>query len=372
VTLFRDYHAWCPYCQKVWLWLEEKRVPYKIQKITMFCYGDKEAWYKKKVPSGMLPAIEIDGQIVTDSDQVLFALEDHFGPLHRSMEDPSVMTARKLERDLFRAWCEWLCRPQQPSREERAKQQVLQTVCEVEKALASTPGPFFLDEFSTADVIFTPYIERMGASLFYYKGYTLRDARSNPNIAAWFDALEARETYLGTQSDYHTHCHDLPPQMGGCYENAERQQQQNMRLVDQGPWSEIPDTNVPEPDDSREGALHRCIKHKDNIIRVNPTRDKSAVDEALRCALTHMMTGEQVQPPPGSDTSLRYICDRVSVPRDMPIWSARHLRQALETTAALAGSGRGPAIPIEHRRDQDPAPFVKQSSSTKTLIGRVC
>ena len=25
VTLFRDNHAWCPYCQKVWMFLEEKR-----------------------------------------------------------------------------------------------------------------------------------------------------------------------------------------------------------------------------------------------------------------------------------------------------------------------------------------------------------
>ena len=22
VTLYRDYHAWCPYSQKVWFWLE--------------------------------------------------------------------------------------------------------------------------------------------------------------------------------------------------------------------------------------------------------------------------------------------------------------------------------------------------------------
>ena len=49
VTLFRDNHAWCPYCQKVWLWLEEMRVPYRVEKVTMFCYGEKEAWYKRKV-----------------------------------------------------------------------------------------------------------------------------------------------------------------------------------------------------------------------------------------------------------------------------------------------------------------------------------
>ena len=35
VTLYRDHHAWCPYCQKVWLWLEERQVPYRIRKVTM-------------------------------------------------------------------------------------------------------------------------------------------------------------------------------------------------------------------------------------------------------------------------------------------------------------------------------------------------
>jgi glutathione S-transferase len=29
----------------------------------MFCYGEKEAWYTKKVPSGMLPAVELDGPL---------------------------------------------------------------------------------------------------------------------------------------------------------------------------------------------------------------------------------------------------------------------------------------------------------------------
>ena len=36
-----------------------------------------------------------------------------------------------------------------------------------------------------------------------------------PNIEAWFEALEKRPTYLGTRSDFYTHVHDLPPQLGG-------------------------------------------------------------------------------------------------------------------------------------------------------------
>ena len=79
VTLFRDHHAWCPYCQKVWLWLEFRRVPYRIRKVTMRCYGPKEPWFTAKVPSGMLPALELDGRLLTESDRILEALEHAFG-----------------------------------------------------------------------------------------------------------------------------------------------------------------------------------------------------------------------------------------------------------------------------------------------------
>ena len=60
----------------------------------------------------------------------------------------------------------------------------------------------------------------MNASLFYYKGFLLRNKDEFPHLANWFAALETRPVYLGTQSDFHTHVHDLPPQMGGCYENG--------------------------------------------------------------------------------------------------------------------------------------------------------
>jgi len=63
IKLYRDHAAWCPYCHKVWLQLEEKRVPYRIEKINMRCYGDKPAAFLSKVPSGLLPVLEVDGQV---------------------------------------------------------------------------------------------------------------------------------------------------------------------------------------------------------------------------------------------------------------------------------------------------------------------
>lgn len=357
VTLYRDNHAWCPYCQKVWLWLEEKRIPYRVEKVTMFCYGQKESWYKRKVPSGMLPALELKGQLFTESDDILLALERVYGPLGQGMRDPRVLPLRQLERLLFRAWCQWLCSPvRSTSQEEQHRVQFTQVVQQVEIALSQTPGPYFLEEFGVADVIFTPFLERMNASLYYYKGYTLRE--ENPHLQAWFAGLESRPTYRGTQSDFHTHVHDLPPQMGGCWENGEPQMLLNKQRVDHGPWMGLPDVAYPEPESARAEALHRVLKHRANLIRVNPAED-GLVDEALRAALTHLMTEQVCLPPPGSDSALRYLRDRISVPRDMSIYAAKRLREALEATAALVGDGQGIPIPTQRRRDQDPANFLR-------------
>jgi glutathione S-transferase len=355
VTLYRDNHAWCPYCQKVWFWLEEKQIPYRVKKVTMFCYGDKETWYRRKVPSGMLPALELDGRLITESDDILLALEQAFGPLGHGLETPQVLPLRRLERLLFRAWCQWLCYPARSSQQEQSnKEQFLAVVAQVEAALAQTPGPYFLEPFSSVDVVFTPYVERMNASLFYYKGYSLREA--NPHLGAWFEALETRTTYRGTQSDFHTHAHDLPPQMGGCWANEEPQTLDCQRRVDQEPWLGLPDVGYAEPSTSRAEALHRVLKHRHTLVQVNPV-ESSVVEQALQCALTHLMTGQACPPPPQSDLALRYLRDRINVPRDMSIYAAKRLRESLEITAALAGDRQGPPLPTQHRRDQDPRPF---------------
>ena len=201
---------------------------------------------------------------------------------------------------------------------------------------------------------------------------------------------------IGTQSDFHTHAHDLPPQMGGCYENKSPEQRQCKEIVNNGPWFSLPgdrlmhlwihywcycysdyhysnasklstshsvsfglmlDAKFKQPEDASEHALYRVVKHHENIVAANPNADKKAVDEALRCALTFMMTSEPAAPPPETAASLRYIRDRVNVPRDMPVHSARVLRDALEQTAAISGIESGPGIPTRHRRDQNPKIF---------------
>jgi glutathione S-transferase len=239
----------------------------------------------------------------------------------------------------------------------------------VEQALEATAGPFFLERFSTADVIFVPYLERMNASLAYYKGYGLR--RHHPAIDRWFSALEQRLTYRGTQSDIHTHAHDLPPQMGCCLSSGGPEQRRLAALVDGGLWpSDEPDlieTRQPEPTDAAREALARMLRHRQRLLAINPEGERQGaaaaerLDQALRCALTNLMAppaAAAVVPPAGSAAGLRYWRDRISAPRDMSVHAARRLRAALERTAALVGPEQGPPLPLRDRRDQNPAPFV--------------
>ena len=364
VTLFRDHHAWCPYCQKVWLWLEFRRIPYRIRKVTMRCYGPKEPWFTALVPSGMLPALELDGRLITESDRILESLERSFGPVGAPMADRRVRRLRDLERLLFRAWCIWLCTPGLGERQEnQAREQFQRVALQMEQALVSGDGRWLDPDApngpipGTADLVFIPYVERMNASLAYFKGFALR--QEHPEIDRWLTALEQLETYRGTQSDVHTHAHDLPPQMGGCWADGSQAQQRMALAVDAG--TGLGDLECRWTSSGTEvspgaRALERVLKHRSTLLARNPLGDR--FDQPLRAALTAMVQDQPVQPEKGSASALRYLRDRISVPRDMPLESARLLRQVLESTAALDSDQHPDALPFEHRFDQDPRPFL--------------
>ncbi|MFL0777173.1 MAG: glutathione S-transferase family protein [Prochlorococcus sp.] len=370
ITLYRDHHAWCPYCQKIWLWLEWKQIPYRIRKVTMRCYGEKESWFVKKVPSGMLPALELDGRLITESDQILLELENTFGPLGISLTEPKSLELRQLERQLFRAWCQWLCVANQSQRyQQKAREQFHRMAEMMEDKLTETPGPWLNQasenqhEPSGIDVIFIPYLERMNASLAYYKGLNLRE--EHPAIHNWFTALEQLAVYRGTQGDFHTHAHDLPPQMGGCWIEANPTQDKFATAIDNGEGLGEMEICWPIPEQSidlqaESLALSRVLKHRRKLLELNPL-GAAKFDQPLRASLTRLIHGQPCIPDQGSASGLRYLRDRISVPRDMPLIAARRLRNALEQTAQLDSSELGPPLPIQHRFDQNPKPFLMDS-----------
>ena len=193
----------------------------------------------------------------------------------------------------------------------------------------------------------------------YYKGYSLRD--EHPIINTWLKNLEKLEEYRGTQGDFHTHAHDLPPQMGGCFTYSNTNQQLFAQEIDIGTGlGELEQIDFKVDQKSEQQfealALERVIKHKERIIAVSPIKNK-LFDQPLRAALTSMISKKDCCPEENSASALRYLRDRISVPRDMPLLSGRLFRQALERTANIDGSDLGPEIPTRNRLDQNPIHF---------------
>ena len=215
----------------------------------------------------------------------------------------------------------------------------------------------------TGDVIFIPYVERMNASLAYYKGLCLR--KEYKYIDKWFRALEKLDVYRGSQGDFHTHSHDLPPQMGGCWIDPNPQQEALSKLIDIGEGVDDQELSYfsstePSPESI---ALSRVLKHRKTILKINPI-DESLFDQSLRAVLTNMITNKNCIPRRGTASGLRYLRDRISVPRDMPLLAARKFRQALEKTAQLDGPDQGNPIPYRNRLDQNPTPFLHEKLSS--------
>lgn len=143
LVFYRDNSSWCPYCERVWLQLEEKRIPYEVEKINMRCYGEKPAWFTKMVPSGLLPVVELDGKIITESMDIMFLIEQRF-PDHNPLlpsggpELAAVDSLLGLERRLAGAWMNRL-RSSWPDMNGFEN-----TMDKVNSALQRFGGPYFL------------------------------------------------------------------------------------------------------------------------------------------------------------------------------------------------------------------------------------
>jgi len=386
ITFYRDHASWCPYCQKIWFALEEKRIPYRVEKVNMNCYGNKPREFLQLQPNGQIPVAIIDGRVYGSSNDILSVLDSAF-PDHKSLAPSDSSKARellRLEQTLAGAWLGWLRSTGGGS----GKQYMEDTLADVERALKESGGPFFMGKDVTiVDVQFLSFLERMSASLLYYKGFVIRvpkgESSSYPAINKWFDALEERPSYQVTKSDYYTHAWDLPPQLGGCGAEPEGEvyrkaingenswelplQPHNGGIEpDWGSWANGDDDKA-----AKREAVERLSYNHDAIVRfasrgagkkgmppvMAPLADPNAtpnepvqigIDAVLRIVSSKLLKGDEqqheeamiqlrnsVQKDNDNEyseallTSIVYLRDRIGVPRDMRLPAARQLRAHL-------------------------------------------
>jgi glutathione S-transferase len=79
--------------------LEEKRIPYRVEKVNMRCYGEKTADFMRLQPNGQIPVAIIDGRTYGQSNDIIYALEELF-PQNKSLKPPKGQEGRA--QDLLR------------------------------------------------------------------------------------------------------------------------------------------------------------------------------------------------------------------------------------------------------------------------------
>ncbi|KAJ8601699.1 hypothetical protein CTAYLR_003197 [Chrysophaeum taylorii] len=376
VTLYRDAAAWCPYCQKTWMLLEEKKIPYRVELVNMRSYGDKPREFLGKVPGGFLPAIDLDGSTYTESLDIMALLDRTFPETPMIPEDDVAEANRllRLERELFGAWCSYVFRGDDGKLFDLA----LQTVEEAIK------GPFFLGAtLSIVDLQYVSHVERMAASVAYWKARDIRAEK--PGIDAWLRAIEALDSYDATRSDYYTHVMNIPPQYG----NPQKIRSSWQSRIVESTFPLKPDPLQPnwghkEPTAALEALFH-LVNNFDAVSKfasrpegsgvgkwsfmrpdrarladpyAAPAQDRADLDAVLLVAATILWQAADhdfgaYEPSPdlllplrgsfgggggGSPKNRRrdavvrcceYLRDRVGVPRDMSYPAARTLRASL-------------------------------------------
>lgn len=204
VTLYRDANSWCPFCERVWFALEEKEIPFAVEFIDL---SDKPDWYVEMVPTTLVPAAQIRGELVYESKAILLALEQAF--------EPALLPKDSHEKAIALSWLEAadanslqlddlvLQRKvhQNPEILAELKASVIAKLQELEEALAQNSEPYFLREFSLVDVMYSPLLDRLAANLPVFWGLPIKGNPQFPRLNLWFEALGQRPAYHRVKSD---------------------------------------------------------------------------------------------------------------------------------------------------------------------------
>lgn len=220
VLLFRDTHHWCPFCERVLLQLEHKQVPYAVEYISL---RDKPEWYTERVPTGLVPALELDGMLHYESETIMREVEAAFPENEVKMLPPEGSEEREWAEELI-AMCDAtdgesvgsagyrfqaggaFGEPPDESKLPELKAAFEAAVARLETALERSGGPFFLGaELSMVDAMYAPALERFGANLPLFRGYELRNNPAYPRLSGWFAAMDALPAYRKVKSDDGTH-----------------------------------------------------------------------------------------------------------------------------------------------------------------------
>ncbi|GMH40786.1 hypothetical protein BSKO_08690 [Bryopsis sp. KO-2023] len=346
VKLYRDRAAWCAFCQKVWMQLELKQIPYEVEFIPLGTQGGKPEWYAKKFPNNTVPNMELDGEVVLESNPIMMKLEEVFP------ERPLFPEGAELGKIIPRldAWISYL------NGEEDAEEKFHSQLDEVESMLVASGGPYFLGkEISLVDIDAVTILERMNGMILCHKGVHMRASERWPALGRWYDAMDTHPEYLATKTDYFGISRILPLLFPKAKTTEKGKPYKDVIEGKNGAWK-LPLKPLSETIESAAGenpemdtyiAARQLIQNREAVVSFAlqgcDEKDRDDVKDGVECALRHVATALlngtnatelKVSSEEGIDgknvvSALEFVRERVGVPRDFRLAQARQFRAHL-------------------------------------------
>lgn len=347
VLLYRDTNSWCPFCERVWFALEEKEIPFETEFIDL---SNKPKWYTDLVPTTLVPAAKIEGELVYESKDILLALEERFPetPLLPADAEENAI-ARQLVEDaetngFKEAAYKFLREAADPDDLDTLKQSFEAKLDELEQALSKYPGPYFLGAFSLVDIMYSPHLDRLAANLPVYRGYHIKGNPRYPNLNAWFAALNERPAYHRVKSDEATNNLLLRRRWGV-------EPISNPLPLDPvlSKASQYRAEAAERLSDNREAAIADILKNSGVQALGDISTVKDAIEAHLKLLATYLLYGDKTQLPwgrvGGKDNldpafsaigaiTFAYLRNRICAPRDMSAGAATAFRAAADKVLA--------------------------------------
>mmetsp|Transcript_34989 Transcript_34989/g.56690 ORF Transcript_34989/g.56690 Transcript_34989/m.56690 type:complete len:328 (-) Transcript_34989:193-1176(-) len=218
------YTSWfCPFAQRAWIAMEEKKVDYQWVEINPYEIDPREpGGYTKKAlplsekekrhpgflavsPAGLVPGLDNNGEKVHDSLNVVQYIDEAF-------KGPPLLPSSPLERARQRCWSNFVTEKiqknyytmliaQDEEIQESFRKKFFETCREFASEMADpSKGPYFLgDEFTMVDIAFAPFWQR-----FLWVGGAYRNLKFPKDDAAfkrldiWWNAVSNRPSVKAT------------------------------------------------------------------------------------------------------------------------------------------------------------------------------
>ncbi|XVF23789.1 hypothetical protein REPUB_Repub13aG0069500 [Reevesia pubescens] len=177
----------CPFCQRVVLTLEEKKVPYKLHLVNL---SDKPQWFLEISPEGKVPVVKFDDKWVADSDVIVGIIEEKY-------PEPALKTPPEFASvgsKIFGTFITFLKSKDANDGSEQALRNELKALDEHLKG----QGPFIAGEKITAvDLSLGPKFYHLEITLGHFKKWTIPESLTN--VHNYLKSIFSRESFVKTQ-----------------------------------------------------------------------------------------------------------------------------------------------------------------------------